>query len=281
MEFSAGPPPSRAWTLLLLLPLLGAFIGLYVLVAPTHLAYEITPSTVKILAGVGAWEQGREIPRSDILGAETYHVTSARRTAGTGLPGYCQGHWNLSGLGTVWLASDCRQDVVALHTRDGAVVISPPDEEAFMAALGAPEGTLSVSLPPAEHPGWVWGIAVLLVGGPVVSLVLLRALLRPLVYRIEGSTLLVPRSFGVLRLPLPHARVTRGDLRGSFRLAGTALPGFYLGRFGGRAGTFHAAASRRDDGVYIESSTRVFVTPADVTAFLHALARAGALTNLP
>ncbi|MFN7147573.1 MAG: hypothetical protein ACK4YP_27645 [Myxococcota bacterium] len=118
--------------------------------------------------------------------------------------------------------------------------------------------------------------------GLLLTCVLLGAILvgvwlrmrRPLLYRIEGDTLVVPGHLGSVRVRLPSARFRLGPPTG-WKVSGTAVPPFRLGAFADREGAYHAAAST-DSGVWVRGDRRVFVTPLDVGGFVAALGNAGA-----
>jgi Bacterial PH domain len=117
---------------------------------------------------------------------------------------------------------------------------------------------------------------VLLVVIPLGVFALFARMFRPLVYRVEGNVLVVPRHFGELRVPLQGVRVAPGDLSRAARLAGTGMPGLWLGMFRDQEGGFHACGNRRTDGLMVHGQRRVYVTPADQRAFVAAVVEGGA-----
>lgn len=278
MEFSGGPPPSRLWLLLLLLPAVGGLFGSYVLVAPTTLAYHVDAERIVVDARLGLLDQGRVIERASIRAAEPVSLRGGRRTNGTAMAGYCQGSWRFDDVGAAWIATDCRADAVALRTDAGTIVLSPPDREAFLAALDS-TAALDVPLPPSPHPAWMYALALALAALPIVLVPLFARIFRPLRYRVESGELVVPRHFGELRVRLSGTPVRAGDLRGAVRMAGSGMPGFHLGAYRNREGAFHAAGTNRSTGIFVDGSRRVYVTPDDRQGFVQALAEQGAVVE--
>jgi hypothetical protein len=280
MEFAAGPTPSRLWLIpLIVLPMLIGLGGVYVLLAPPSLAYRVGPDALVVDAHLGVIDQGRTIPRGDISDAHAARVTSARRTMGTGLPGYCQGRWDLGGIGTAWIATDCRPDVVVVETKDGTVVVSPPDRDAFLAVLADPAGVGGFPVPARPRDHSLEACAVFLAAGLSSLVGAFGRMYRRLKYKVVGDVLRVPRHFGELEVPLRGTRVHRGSLTGALRIGGSALPGYYLGAFRMRGQGLHVAATRRTGGFIVEGPRRVYVTPEDSAGFLAAVARAGAIVE--
>ncbi|MGE5234835.1 MAG: PH domain-containing protein [Acidobacteriota bacterium] len=60
------------------------------------------------------------------------------------------------------------------------------------------------------------------------------------------------------------------------RIVGSAMPGYYAGRFPIDGGVTTVYASTLKDGVLVEGGERVFVSPADGAGFVAALRDAGA-----
>lgn len=279
MEFSAGPGPSRLWALLLLVvPTLGCLVGSYVLCAQPTLSYHLTADTLRVDAKLGFVDLGRSVPRADISGAHAVKLGHGTRTNGTAVEGFCQGTWSLPDLGTVWVATHCSGSGVFVEARDRNLVLSPPDEAAFVAAVVDPTATGDwvVAVPPRSP--LLYGGAALLLLLPLVIFGSMTRVLRTFRYRVEGGELVVPRHFGELRVPLNGTPVRGGDLGFAMRVAGSGLPGFYLGAFRSRdEGGFHVAATRRHGGLYVDGPRKVYVTPEDRDGFLTALVSAGAL----
>ena len=131
----------------------------------------------------------------------------------------------------------------------------------------------------AVADGRAWLVALLGLGA-AVCLVLLPRLARRLRYTLTDGVLTVPAHFRAVRLPLAGARFGSGRLLG-VRIGGSAVPGFYLGRFADWDGSFHVAATARD-GLWVRAEgRRVFISPADPAGFEAALIAAGATRDTP
>lgn len=273
-EFPARPR-RNPWLVAVLggLGLLASGVGAYVLLAPTSLAYVVEADALVVDAHLGALDQGERFPRDALRDARRVTLRDARRTAGTGLPGYCTGRWRFAEVGPAWTATSCGADAVVILGPDGPIVLTPADPDAFLATLTTPGATARfdpVSAPP--RGAHVATVAVLLGLLALLPLALLAWILgRPMVYRVEDGTLVVPAHFRPVRVRLAGARVTRGPLGGALRLAGSALPGFYLGLFRASGRNLHVAATDLKEGVLVEGDRTVYVSPADLDAFCAAI----------
>jgi hypothetical protein len=195
------------------------------------------------------------------------------------MTGYCTGRWSYPELGSVWQATGCTAQGVLLVTADGdlPIVVSPPDPEAFLAALDA--GTdFSIVLPPADAtPIRVLPLAgalvAVLVGLMVGSLVLLGP--SRMVYRIGEGRLEVSTLFGSRSWTLAAMRARAHHPNVTLRVAGTSLPGYHTGLFrvDGESTRLYATDLKR--GVLLEGPARVYLSPEDVGGFLDALRAAG------
>lgn len=155
--------------------------------------------------------------------------------------------------------------------------------------------------PASDAAGWMPALLVItvlpcvallpiIVTGPIASilyfvgtyagLVLLllgvwRRMKKPMRYRIEGGTLIVPAYLKPVQMPIATTRVCTGPASG-WKVSGTAVPPYCLGLFADGEGTFHMAATA-PDGVWVRGDQqRVFVTPADIPGFVAAMVAAGA-----
>lgn len=247
-------------------------------VVPPRLAYRLDADALVVDARLGWLDQGRVIARATVQDPRPVRLERSQRLVGTAVRGYCQGRFRVAELGTVWLATSCGAEGVALDTPNGVVVVSPADRDGFLGALARGE---SGAFPPAPPPsggiatGWLLLLAGLAVPLPWIA----WRLSRPLVYRIEGGALVVPGVLRPVEVALPGARVRREPLRKAWRIGGAALPGLYVGWFRAQGGTVHVAATSLRDGVMVEGSRRVYVTPEDIDGFVAALERAGAVTG--
>lgn len=276
-DFPAPRPGTKALVLLLAvggaLPILGALLLCVVAFAPTSMRYTLDADGLTIEANLGPLGETRTYPRAELGPAEVTTFPGGTRAFGTAMPGYCEGEWTVPG-GRARLMTDCGRDVVRIEAAGETVYISPPDPAAFVADLRAGQSRVD-TLPPAPRSGFLGGLAVVVVGAALATVWIFSRVPRGgLLYTVADGTLVVPAHLSPVRLPLSGARAHRGPMKG-WRVAGTALPGvLYLGNFRSD-GPVHCAATRLDDGWWIEGSHRVYVTPADMDGFGRALAAAG------
>jgi hypothetical protein len=114
----------------------------------------------------------------------------------------------------------------------------------------------------------------LIMGGMVVALMLLGP--GRMAYRIGEGRLEVSTLFGGRSWPLKELRARPHRPHVTLRVAGTAAPGYYTGLFRVDGTNTRIYATDLKSGVLLEGPARVYLSPADVTAFLEALRVAGA-----
>lgn len=157
---------------------------------------------------------------------------------------------------------------------------APPATTAlrWMPALLALAALPGLALVPIVRTGPPWTIALFaatllgilaLVGG------VWWRMRRPLRYLVDEGRLTVPAHLRPVHVSLPGARVRRGRATG-WKVSGTNLADYLLGAFRDAEGGYHAAATTAE-GVWVTGDRRVFVTPADVDAFVRALVEQGAI----
>jgi len=95
-------------------------------------------------------------------------------------------------------------------------------------------------------------------------------------YEVGQGELHVRMLAGTKRFPLAGATARRLTPGRIFKVAGNGLPGYYTGWYRLDGGSARVYATRLVDGVLLEGTKRVFVTPADVDAFVEELKRNGA-----
>ncbi len=286
-DFAPAPNSSR-WRVplaVLLLALVGgaAFLVVQVALFDPVIVYRVEAGALEVRGGSGLLGNRRSIPLERVVATEEVTLGRGRRTAGTALPGFCAGRFSYDGLGPVWQVTDCRRQVLLLRLEgeERPVLVSPPDVAAFRAALVAGHGAdLS---PPRRSPPLSWRLltlsmlAVVLPGAAyaVLAVVLAHRRLR---YRVWGGELEVQLLLVRRRFRLAGATARRLTPSGRvWKIAGSAVPGYYAGLFslaGGRARLY--ASTVKVEGVLVEGAARVFVTPADVPGFLAALRSHGA-----
>jgi hypothetical protein len=99
---------------------------------------------------------------------------------------------------------------------------------------------------------------------------------RRLRYRIEPGVLIIRTWLVTRRFEISGAPARRWSPGRAFRIAGTAVPGYFAGLFRADGANVRMYATAERDGIAIAAGRTVFVTPPDNTAFLAALRAAGA-----
>ncbi len=272
------------WALLALFVLLlvPAFVApLWLFFTPAHLSYRVEAERVVVDATLGGVSMGGgEYPRAELTGARRATVEKgAWRVAGTAMGGFCAGRWRLADGRYAQLATTCENPVVELEFAHALVVIAPTDADGMLAALATPGQTWTEerALPRAGQGG-ERVLTVALAGVVLATMgVLARVAWRPMRYRIDGGTLVVPAHFAPVRVTLAGATARRTRLARAIRLGGTAMPGaLYLGFFRGCGRWVHCAATTLEEGWLVVGDRAVYVSPADDAAFAAALRDAGA-----
>ncbi len=242
-------------------------------------SYTISEGTLRVVTGdfiVG----DRSAALRDVTGARVVTLSGGRRTMGTYLPGFCAGLFTYPDLGTVWQATDCSREALLLDVRGmrEPLMITPPDVAAFQASLASGAAT-RVSLPPANKSPAIEIVMVALALALVtVSMTVAAMLLGPsrMRYVVEDGELRVRTIFGrrTLRLDGARARLCRPTTRR--RLMGTAISGYYTGRFSIDGEVTRVYATNLDEGVLVEGTERLFLSPANPDGLLASLHAGGA-----
>lgn len=143
--FSIAPAAARVpWILLLALIPVAVAIG-FVLVSTlgsTRTRFEVSPAGLRLRGDL----YGRMIPAAELKPGDarrvdlqtTTHLQPARRTFGTGLPGYQAGWFRLrSGERALVYLTDRTRAVYVPTTAGYAVLVSPDDPDGFVRAVAA------------------------------------------------------------------------------------------------------------------------------------------------
>jgi hypothetical protein len=247
---------------------------------PRAIRYEVSADALRVMLRAGWWRTGCEVPLSSISAVRPVELGHGRRTMGSAMPGYCVGAFTFDGLGPVWLATSCDRSAVLVEAagQPRPVVIAPADRDAFLAALSSRRAATFAPSPGARLPGWTVIRLLSLLPLLLVPLLIATFFVAPgrLRYEVGQGELLVRTLIGTKRFPLAGATARRHTPRRIFKVAGNGLPGYYTGWYQLDGGSARVYATRLSDGVLIEGARRVFVTPADVDAFIAELARNGA-----
>jgi hypothetical protein len=247
---------------------------------PREMRYEITADTLVVKLRAGFWRDGRVVPLTAITAAKPVELGRGRRVVGSSMPGYCVGRFSYAGLGSVWQATSCGRSVVEVDARSETVpvLVEPADRDGFLAALAAREpGRWAPASFPREG-GWIWVKLLLLTPLLVIPFLVLTFFVAPgrLRYEVGQGELVVRTMLGARRFPLSSTSARACTAGRSFKVAGSGMPGYFTGWYvvdGRRTSVY---ATRLSDGVLIEGTRRVFVTPAEAGPFIEALRANGA-----
>jgi hypothetical protein len=241
--------------------------------------YAIADGALRVRSG-DPLSGSRNIPLTDVIEARVVELGGGVRVAGTALPGYCAGRFRYAGLGTVWQVTDCSGPGILVRARSEAlpIVLTPPDPAAFLRALGT-GGPLQVVLPPPDA-GSVRLVAMFTVPLALLALGMLPVLLllgpRRMRYLVQDGTLRAETIFGHRSWPVAGAKVRAYTPSALWRMAGTAAPGYYTGRYREAGLGTRVYATDLKQTVLFEGKERVILSPADRGAFLRAMGREGA-----
>jgi hypothetical protein len=247
---------------------------------PRAIRYEVSAGSLRVLLRAGWWRTGCEVPRAAITAVRPVELGPGRRTMGSAIPGYCVGAFTVDGLGPVWLATSCGRSAVVVEAagQPRPIVVAPADRDGFLEALSA--GRAAAFAPPAGAPMAGWTAVRLLSLLPLLLVPVLVAtfFVAPgrLRYEVGSGELVVRTLLATRRFPLAGARVRRCTPGRILKVAGNGLPGYYTGWYRADGGSVRVYATRLVDGVLLEGARRVFVTPAEVEAFVEELKRNGA-----
>jgi hypothetical protein len=267
-----------------LLMLIGAGVLGTIAAGSSQVTYGFHAGVLEV--STGSFIDGAHVFASDkITSARVVELRGGRRTAGTGAPGICTGRWWYPDLGSVWQATSCagRGVVLDVTGEERPVVLSPPDPDAFVAAIQS--GTdFDVVLPPGDSlllkvvPGVA---AVLLV--ITTSLICAVFLVGPsrMLYVVKDGRLEVRTLFSKSSWPAESLHARAHTPKVTLRLMGTAFPGYYTGLFRADGANTRMYATDLKRGVLVEGPARVYVSPAEPEAFLAALRDAGGTIDAP
>ncbi len=248
---------------------------------PRTISYRLENAVLTVEARYSVITERRRVALAEVERVEAVKLRGGKRLHGTAMPGFCVGTFSYDGLGRVWQATNCGPAALVVHGRglDRPVVLTPPDRRAFLDAMAAGNEFRASPAPVEAGEGMAiirWALALALAGLPLLPALFfiapgrLRYLVRP--GELEVAGLLRRR-----RWPLAGVTVRRFRPTKTFRLMGTAVPGYYIGLFRMAGTTVRVAATHLEEGVLVETHPRLFVTPAEVDAFLAALEEAGAV----
>lgn len=256
---------------------------LRVVTGMSQVSYAIEAGALTVRSGDPTWGN-RTVRLADVTDVRVADLRGGRRTSGTALPGYCAGHFSYEGLGGVWQATNCAGRALIVRSRDvgtPVLVITPPDLERFQAALAAGTDTIVTLPPPDKGPltliAWI-SAPVALVATFMIGGLLLFGPSR-MRYLVGGGSLEVRTIFGKKRVALAGVHARPHVPTRLWRLAGSAMPGYFTGLFREEGKNTRVYATDVKQMVLIEGgadAVRVLVSPEHVEFFLAALRDEGA-----
>jgi hypothetical protein len=282
-EFRPRSRPSRAGLVLAVIlggaMLLGTLILGAIAAGTSQVTYRLHGTSLDV--GSGSFLDGtRTFALSSIQEMRVVDLRGGRRSRGTGAPGICTGQWWYPELGSVWQATGCTPQGVVLRVsgEERPIVVSPPDADAFIAAVKA--GTeFGIELPAGDAlllkalPG---AAAVLLLFSSAMIVAVFVAGPKRMRYVVADGRLSVQTLFSKQSWPVAELRARAHVPKVTMRLFGTAFPGYYTGLYRADGANTKVYATDLKSGVLVEGPARVYVSPADPDAFLAALREAGA-----
>lgn len=248
---------------------------------PRAIRYRISGGVLTVEARYSVITERRQVALDAVESVKAVKLRGGRRTHGTAMPGFCVGSFSYPGVGEVWQATNCSSSALLVRGRgmERPLVVTPADRRAFLDALAAGGELAAAPTPVRDGEGMtiIRSVAALAVAGLPFLPVLFFLAPGRLRYTVRPGELEVAGLVRRRRWPLAGTTVRRLRPTAAFRLMGTAVPGYYIGLFRMAGATVWVAGTHLDEGVLVESSRPVFVTPTDVDGFLAALAQAGAV----
>jgi hypothetical protein len=245
----------------------------------------VRPATYTIGEGMLVVRSGdlfsgsRTVGLADVTEARVVALRGGRRTAGTGLPGFCAGRFSYPDHGPVWQVTTCAGRGVLVRARgeELPIVLSPPDPEAFVERLRAGTATVVTLPPPDRSP--LGGVVLALASAGVVTSLMVSALLllgpSRMRYLVGDGVLEVRTLFGRKRWATRGARARAHTPARIRRVAGTAAPGYFTGIFREAGQSTRVYATALDRVLLFEGEARVLLSPDDRVAMLRALEQEG------
>jgi hypothetical protein len=280
-EFRPPVRPSVVRTLLAVVPLvvLVPLAGLLATALGMRPAtYTIDEGTLVVRSG-DVFSGSRAVRLADVTEAAVVTLRGGRRTAGTGLPGFCAGRFSYPDHGPVWQVTTCAGRGVLVRARgeERPIVLSPPDAEAFVERLRAGTPT-SITLPPPDR-GPLGGIVLAIASAGIVTALMVSALLllgpSRMRYLVGDGALEVHTLFGRKRWATAGARARAYTPTHIRRVAGTGAPGYFTGIFRESGQSTRVYATTLDRVLLFEGEARVLLSPEDRVAMLRALEQEG------
>ena len=241
-------------------------------------SYEIRDGSLTVRSGE-RFSDARSMRLSDVTAARIVTLHGGSRRAGTSLPGLCAGRFSYPDLGVVWQVTDCRRVAIFIEAigQPTPIVITPPEPGDFLAAMRVGIDALVV-LPPADRTILVV-LALVMIPLSLLTVAFVSAVAhlgpRRMYYSVGGGMLEARTLFGGKRWPTGGARARRYTPTRLRRVMGTAMPGYYTGRYREAGESTRVYATNIRDVVLFEGPARVILSPEDPDALLRALKEEG------
>ncbi len=288
-EFRPPAKPSFVRTVLVVLVAVAALVPTVLIVrlatGLSQASYEIGDGSLVVRSGDVTWGD-RAVRLADVTETRVVLLRGGQRTGGTALSGYCAGHFRYDEIGEVWQATTCARRALVVRTRDPntpILVLTPPEPEAFQAAL-AQGRAMTVTLPPPDK-GPLTLVALVSVPLALGAAAMLAALVllgpRRMRYLVGDGFLEVRTLFGRKRIALAGRHARPHAPKRIWRVAGAAMPGYYTGLYRDEGRNVRVYATDLEHGVLVEGESRVIVSPEHVEFFLAALRDEGAVVDPP
>ncbi len=249
---------------------------------PPKGSFVVNGNSLVVQIREGVWRETKKFSLESLEESKRLSLSRGRKISGMRFPGYCHGWFSYPELGRVWQVTDCGHEVVFLRFASGnRVLLAPHDPEGFLAAATQRQPASFVlrghaGMQPAL--GW-WAVLFLLpalVCIPVTAMVLLAP--ARLAYALEPGTLVIRTLARLKRFDLQGATAHILEPQRLARLAGSSMPGYYVGLFWYQGKPLWVYGSNISRGLLIEGEKRVFITPEDEEAFLVMLREVGVAT---
>lgn len=226
----------------------------------------------------------RTLPLGEIVSVRVVSPDGGWRVSGAALPNYCIGRFRYRELGNVFQATDCRLHGLFIETKkslSGAelpVFVTPPDVDDFRARLASGEDT-RIALAAPDKTMLVTTAAIAVPLSLLVTVLFLGITLfgpSRMLYRVGGGLLEVRTVWTRKRWMLQGARVSEHVPERLFRIAGSAMPGYYTGLFRESGRTTRVYATTLERMVLVDCAARILLSPAHREELLAALVVEGA-----
>ena len=242
---------------------------------PSTVSYLVDGESLQVKTRLAGLSSTRAFSLDAIEEVEPVDLRGGRRLFGTAMPGYCVGRFGYRDMGQVWQATNCAPETLLLRLagEPRPLVVSPSDPDLFSDAVTRRQEYVGKPSSVTPGPGWtVFKMLVLgLAGVAFVVPVIFFVAPQRLRYSLRSGELVVTTVLRSRVFSLDGVSAGRHKPALGLKIWGSALPGYYTGRFRMDGEGTRVYASARDEGVLLTGPYRLFVTPGDTEGFLQAL----------